>query len=74
MLPAPYKATATVLVSPLEGNPYSPDGRGDDLVNLQTEAQLVTTDRVSKIAGQKLGHEPEGTVAVDVRRTRRCST
>ncbi|NKZ08811.1 hypothetical protein HGB48_34485, partial [Actinomadura latina] len=65
-LPAPYKATATVLVSPLEGNPYSPDGRGDDLVNLQTEAQLVTTDRVAKIAGQKLGHEPEGTVVVDV--------
>jgi len=66
VLPAPYKATATVLVSPLEGNPYSPDGRGDDLVNLQTEAQLVTTDRVAKIAGQKLGHAPEGTIAVDV--------
>ncbi|WP_396454094.1 hypothetical protein [Actinomadura sp.] len=66
VLPAPYKATATVLVSPLQGNPYSPDGRGDDLVNLQTEAQLVTTDRVAKIAGEKLGHEPEGTVVVDV--------
>ncbi|MFA1545209.1 hypothetical protein [Actinomadura chokoriensis] len=66
VLPAPYKATATVLVSPLEGNPYSPDGRGDDLVNLQTEAQLVTTDRVAKIAGQKLGREPDGDLGVDV--------
>lgn len=66
VLPAPYQATATVLVSPLEGNPYSPDGRGDDLVNLQTEAQLVTTDRVAKIAQQKLGHEPEGDIAVAV--------
>jgi Mrp family chromosome partitioning ATPase/uncharacterized protein involved in exopolysaccharide biosynthesis len=66
VLPAPYQATATVLVSPLQGNPYSPDGRGDDLVNLQTEAQLVATDRVAKIAEQKLGHEPEGEIAVAV--------
>ncbi|WP_433229925.1 hypothetical protein [Actinomadura formosensis] len=66
VLPAPYKATSTVLVSPLEGNPYSPNGRGDDLVNLQTEAQLVSTDRVAKIVGQKLGHAPEGQIEVTV--------
>ncbi|RKS72072.1 Mrp family chromosome partitioning ATPase [Actinomadura pelletieri DSM 43383] len=65
-VPPPYKATATVLVSPLEGNPYSPEGRGDDLVNLQTEAQLVATDGVAKIVEKKLGHEPDGKVAVSV--------
>ncbi|WP_165950158.1 hypothetical protein [Actinomadura sp. GC306] len=65
-VPPPYQATATVLVSPLEGNPYSPEGRGDDLVNLQTEAQLVSTDGVAKIVQKKLGREPEGDVEVTV--------
>ncbi|MFI0351474.1 Wzz/FepE/Etk N-terminal domain-containing protein [Actinomadura sp. 9N407] len=54
LLPAQYSANATVLVSPLEGNPYSPEGRGDDLVNLETEAQLVGTDAVARIAQQRL--------------------
>ncbi|SNR49944.1 tyrosine-protein kinase domain-containing protein [Actinomadura mexicana] len=65
-VPPPFKATATVLVSPLEGNPYSPEGRGDDLVNLQTEAQLVATDSVAKIVEKKLGHEAEGDIGVSV--------
>ncbi|MCP9950292.1 hypothetical protein LUX33_19040 [Actinomadura madurae] len=65
-VPPPFKATATVLVSPLEGNPYSPEGRGDDLVNLQTEAQLVSTDSVAKIVEKKLGREAEGDIAVSV--------
>jgi Mrp family chromosome partitioning ATPase len=65
-VPPPFKATATVLVSPLEGNPYSPEGRGDDLVNLQTEAQLVATDSVAKIVQRKLGREAEGDIAVSV--------
>jgi hypothetical protein len=34
------------LVYPLEGNPYSPVGQGDDLGNLQTEALVVTSDAV----------------------------
>ncbi|MDX6299360.1 MAG: hypothetical protein QOF53_574, partial [Nocardioidaceae bacterium] len=52
---AKYTAEATVLVTPLAGNPYSPDGAGDDLINLDTEAQLVTSDAVAQ------------TVATDVR-------
>jgi uncharacterized protein involved in exopolysaccharide biosynthesis len=52
---AKYTAEATVLVTPLTGNPYSPDGAGDDLINLETEAQLVTSDAVAQ------------TVATDVR-------
>lgn len=54
-----YTATTSVLVTPLEGNPYSPEGRGDDLINLETEAQLVTTDTVAKLAaGQLPGSDP----------------
>ncbi|GAA1582307.1 hypothetical protein GCM10009678_76320 [Actinomadura kijaniata] len=49
-----YTATATTLVAPLEGNPYSPQGRGDDLLNLETEAQLVKTDAVAKMVRDRL--------------------
>ncbi|MFG2005610.1 Wzz/FepE/Etk N-terminal domain-containing protein [Spirillospora sp. NPDC048911] len=52
-----YTATASTLVSPLEGNPYSPQGRGDDLLNLETEAQLVKTDAVAKMVRAKLRTE-----------------
>ncbi|MCU1616352.1 MAG: lipopolysaccharide biosynthesis protein, partial [Frankiales bacterium] len=54
LMPASYKASASVLVAPLEGNPYSPIGRGDDIVNLGTEAQLVSTDAVAKMARDRL--------------------
>lgn len=42
-----HEATAAVLVSPLEGNPFSPSGSGSELVNLETEAQLVRSDAVA---------------------------
>lgn len=42
-----HTATAVVLVSPLEGNPFSPTGSGSELVNLETEAQLVRSDAVA---------------------------
>ncbi|WP_018653352.1 polysaccharide biosynthesis tyrosine autokinase [Actinomadura flavalba] len=66
LLPQPFKATATVLVSPLEGNPYSPQGRGDDLINLETEAQLVSTDTVRKIATQRAKQELPDDIEVSV--------
>ena len=44
-----YTAEATVLVSPLAGNPFTPDGNGDDLTNLQTEAQLASSDAVAQL-------------------------
>lgn len=43
-----FEATVVVLLNPLQGNPFSPDSRGEDLVNLETEAQLVTSDTVVK--------------------------
>ncbi|GGV14619.1 hypothetical protein GCM10010182_39090 [Actinomadura cremea] len=66
MLPAEYSATASVLVTPLEGNPYSPEGRGDDLINLETEAQLVQTDAVAELVQQKLKGEDIATLRSNV--------
>ncbi|WP_181310260.1 hypothetical protein [Nocardioides campestrisoli] len=42
-----HEATAVVLISPLAGNAFSPDGTGSDLVNLETEAQLVRSNSVA---------------------------
>ncbi|MEV5824497.1 Wzz/FepE/Etk N-terminal domain-containing protein [Spirillospora sp. NPDC052242] len=66
LLPAQYSATASVLVSPLEGNPYSPEGRGDDLINLETEAQLVQTDAVAELVQQRLKGEDVSTLRSSV--------
>lgn len=52
-------ATASVLVTPLAGNPYSPTGNGTALVNLQTEAQLVSSADVVSAVQQKVpGTDP----------------
>ncbi len=39
-------AEARVLISPLDGNAFSPES--DDLINLETEAQLVRSDAVAR--------------------------
>jgi succinoglycan biosynthesis transport protein ExoP len=52
--PATYTATATVLVEPADGNPYAPGTRGQNLANLGTEAQLVSSDAVAQIAKTSL--------------------
>ncbi len=65
-LPASAKATATVLISPLDGNPYSPNGRGDDLTNLQSEAQLVQADAVEQVVRQKFHGADRTRVSVTV--------
>ena len=46
LMPRTYTATASVLVRPLVGNAFSPDGQGSDLTNLETEAQIVTSDQI----------------------------
>lgn len=52
--PATYTATATVLVEPATGNPYAPGARGQNLANLGTEAQLVSSDAVAQLAKSSL--------------------
>lgn len=49
-----YTANASILVNPLQGNPYAPDGRGEQLVNLETEAQLIRTDGVAQLAAKQM--------------------
>ena len=66
LLPASAKATATVLISPLDGNPYSTNGRGDDLTNLQSEAALVQADAVEQVVRQKLRGADRSRVSVTV--------
>jgi uncharacterized protein involved in exopolysaccharide biosynthesis len=53
---ASYTARSTVLVTPLEGNPFNPVGNGDALENLESEAQLANSDAVSsKVAADEPG-------------------
>jgi capsular polysaccharide biosynthesis protein len=49
-----HTAEASILVSALTGNPFSPGGRGDDLINLETEAQLVRSDPVARDVASRL--------------------
>lgn len=53
-----HEARAEVLVAPLVGNPFSPEAGGDDLVKLTTEAELVTSDAVARLAARRLPGRP----------------
>jgi capsular polysaccharide biosynthesis protein len=48
ILPTQFSATASVLVQPLDGNPYAPNAQGSDLTNLETEAQVVASDVITR--------------------------
>jgi polysaccharide biosynthesis transport protein len=48
-------ANATILVNPLDGNPFSTKGRGDDLDNLVTEAQLIQSNDVARMVQKREG-------------------
>lgn len=64
-----HVATAVIMLHPLEGNAYSPGGRGDDLVNLETEAQVLRSDAVARAVLDQLGEQGEPSdllTAVDV--------
>jgi capsular polysaccharide biosynthesis protein len=57
-----YQSTASVLLRPLPGNPYSPDAQGSDLTNLETESQLVTSTDVVRAVGEALGDRLEAPI------------
>lgn len=48
-------AEATILINPLDGNPFSTTGRGDDLINMVTEAELIRSDSVAELVRDDLG-------------------
>jgi capsular polysaccharide biosynthesis protein len=50
-----HVANATILVNPLDGNPFSTQGSGDDLENLETEAQLIRSDDVARMVQRREG-------------------
>ena len=54
-----HTARASILVSPLDGNPYNTTGRGDDLINLETEAQVVRSDPVARAVAEQIGDPAE---------------
>ncbi len=56
-----HTARASILVSPLDGNPYNTTGRGDDLINLETEAQLVHSDPVARAVAESIGDPASAT-------------
>ena len=53
--PPSFVSTARVLINPLVGNPYTPERTGDDLVSLQTEAEVVTSDPIGSEAADIAG-------------------
>jgi capsular polysaccharide biosynthesis protein len=54
LLPRTYAATASVLLQPLDGNPYSPSAQGSELTNLETEAQVITSDVIAREVADEL--------------------
>lgn len=50
-----HVATAVVMLHPLAGNAYSPGGRGDELVNLETEAEVLRSEAVARGVLEELG-------------------
>ncbi|MCA0252727.1 MAG: hypothetical protein LCH76_10650 [Actinobacteria bacterium] len=49
------EADATILLNPLNGNPFSTTGRGDNLTNLETEAELVRSFEVGEMVRAETG-------------------
>lgn len=44
-----FTATTPILLSPLEGNPYYPSTRGEQLLNLETEAEALKSAAVADL-------------------------
>lgn len=51
-----HEATAVILLNATEGNPFAPDSAaGVNLVDLETEAQLVLSDEVARLVADRRG-------------------
>lgn len=58
-LPPEHTAEATILLNPLEGNAFRPGGNGEDLVNLQTEAEVMRSDAMATAVAEAMPGEQE---------------
>jgi Mrp family chromosome partitioning ATPase len=54
---ASYDASTSVIVYPVAGAPFAQQATGNQLVDLSTEAQLVRSDAVAKLAQQTLARK-----------------
>lgn len=54
-------ATTKVQVVPLEGNPYYPSTRGEDLVNLNSEAEALRSESVAELVAEETGSDRSAT-------------
>jgi succinoglycan biosynthesis transport protein ExoP len=50
-------ATTTILLNPLDGNPFYPSTRGEQLVNLGTEAEALRSDAVANMVKSATGSD-----------------
>ncbi|WP_346921763.1 hypothetical protein [Glutamicibacter creatinolyticus] len=57
--PRALSASTVILVTPLEGNPFYPGTRGEQLVNLTTEAQVLKSDKVASKVTESMGLDSE---------------
>jgi len=65
-----HSATTLILLNPLEGNPFSPSTRGEQLVNLGTEAQALRSNTVAAQVAEAVGSDAsESSLLADVRVT-----
>lgn len=63
-----HTATTSILVSPLTGNPFYPSSRGEQLINLNTEAQALRSNTVAARVAETLGSDAsESSLLADVR-------
>lgn len=53
-------ASTSILLTPLDGNPFYPSNRGEDLLNMNSEAQALRSDQVAAIAAGKLELNSDG--------------
>ena len=65
-----HSATAVILLNPTEGNPFAPDSTaGVDLVDLETEAQLVLSDEVARLVADRRAGDAASSELVGVEAT-----
>lgn len=57
--PRSHSASTVILVTPLEGNPFYPGSRGEQLINLTTEAQVLKSDQVATKVIESLGSDAQ---------------
>lgn len=63
-----HSATTSILLNPLEGNPFYPSSRGEQLINVSTEAQALRSNSIAAQVAEAVGSDvSESSLLADVR-------